>query len=158
MTSALANPTIAKGTGGSRDGRAAPGHTVRMDRSGQAAPRGRGLRDEAPPRLSLVGVAAGLGALWGLLGYSILWDGVPITVDRPFVQSVGGTLVLLPVRAVLWGIHLAEDVAGRPFDLSRTHWWIALAAGAVGAAILFVVATTARGLARGRRGRSEASR
>jgi hypothetical protein len=127
-----------------------------MDRSGRAAPRGRGPRDEAPPRLSLLGVAAGLGALWGLLGYSILWDGVPVTVDRPFVQSVGGTLLLLPVRAVLWGIHLAEDVAGRSFDLSRTHWWIALAAAAIGAAILFAGATTARGIARGRRRRAGA--
>ncbi len=41
-------------------------------------------------------------------------------------------MVLLPVRTVLWGIHRAELLAGRTFDLSRTHWWIAPAAASGG--------------------------
>ncbi len=112
-----------------------------MDEPG---PGTRGLRDETPPRLSTAGVATGLGAAWGLLGYAILWEGVPVGVDRPFVQSLGGTLALLPVRAVLWGIRRAEVLAGRTFDLSANHWWIAPAAGVIGAAIVAGVMVLAR--------------
>ena len=98
----------------------------------------------------MAGVAFGLGALWGVLGYSILWEGAPVVVQRPFVQSVTGTLLLLPVRAVLWAIHLSEQVAGRSFDLSRNHWWIGLAAAATGSAILVACALLVRAVARRR--------
>jgi hypothetical protein len=111
-------------------------------------PRARGLRDEVPPRLTAAGLATGLGAVWGLLGYAILWEGVPVGVDRPFVQSLGGTLALLPVRAVLWGIRRAEVFAGRTFDLSGNHWWIAPTAGAVGAGILVGATVLARAIVR----------
>jgi hypothetical protein len=117
----------------------------------EAGPRehpGPGLREDAPPRRSVLGLASGVGAIWGLLGYSILWEGTPLVVDRPFVQSVAGTLVLLPVRWVLWGIHRAEQAAGRSFDLSRNHWWIALVAAGVGAGIAVAATAAVRGSVR----------
>ena len=108
----------------------------------------RGLREERPPRITATGLAIGVGAAWGLLGYSILWEGTPVTVDRPFVQSLVGTLVLLPARAVLWGIRAAEELAHRTFDLSQNHGWIAPAAGAIGAAIVVAGTWTVRSLVR----------
>jgi hypothetical protein len=114
----------------------------------------RGLRLEEHPRVSVLGVAASIGAVWGLLGYSILWEGVPVTVQRPFVESVGGTLALLPVRGVLWAIHLAETLEHRTFDLSQNHAWIALVAGAVGTAICLAFAAVLRSLARRARDRA----
>ena len=93
-----------------------------------------GLRDDAPASVSPLGLAFGVGLVWGLLGYSILWEGTPFVVQRPFVQSILGTIALLPICTVLWAIHLAEQLAGRPFDLSQNHWWIGVLAGAVGAA------------------------
>jgi hypothetical protein len=107
-----------------------------------------GLHDEEHPRPSATAIAAATGAVWGLLGYSILWEGAPFSVQRPFVQSVGGTIVLLPVRAVLWSIHLMESVAGRSFDLSRNHWWIGGLAGAVGAVAVLAGVWAVRGMAR----------
>jgi hypothetical protein len=104
---------------------------------------GSGLRDDAP-RLTALGAITGSGAAWGLLGYSVLWEGTPFQVQRPFVTSVIGTLVLLPVRTVIWAIHLAEVIAGRSFDLSQNHWWIALAASALGAGALAAVYGLAR--------------
>lgn len=86
--------------------------------------------------MTALGAVVGLGAAWGLLGYGVLWEGTPFEVQRPFVESAIGTLVLLPVRIVIWGIHLAEVLAGRSFDLSQNHWWIALAASAIGAGAL----------------------
>jgi hypothetical protein len=126
--------------------------TVRMREQGTS-----GLRRDAPPGISVTGLSFGIGAVWGLLGYSILWEGTPVQVDRPFVQSVAGTLVLLPVRTVLWAIRLAEDVAGRPFDLSSTHWWIAPAAGAVGAVALAGLAWAVRAVVRRRRAGARAA-
>jgi hypothetical protein len=96
---------------------------------------GWGLRDDYP-RVTTLGAITGLGAGWGLLGYAVLWEGTPFQVQRPFVTSVIGTLVLLPARVVIWGIHLAEVMAGRSFDLSQNHWWIALAASTLGAGTL----------------------
>jgi hypothetical protein len=126
MTSALANPTSNSVPDGS-DGVS--------QTSGVGTDSGEGLRDrDDRPRSAPAGIAAALGGMWGLFGYSVLWDGVPFSVDRPFVQSVTGTLVLLPIRTTLWGIHLAETEAGRTFDFSRNHWWIGLLAGATGAA------------------------
>jgi hypothetical protein len=96
--------------------------------------RSEGLRDEYP-RVSGLAASAGAGALWGFLGYTVLWQGVPFGVNRRFVESVIGTLVLLPVRTVLWGVHLGERMAGRPFDFADDNWWIGLAAALVGGAI-----------------------
>jgi hypothetical protein len=96
---------------------------------------GSGLRDDYP-RVTALGAITGLGAGWGLLGYAVLWEGTPFRVQRPFVTSVIGTVVLLPARVVIWGIHLAEVMAGRSFDLSQNHWWIALAASTLGAGSL----------------------
>lgn len=90
------------------------------------------------PGFSGAATAAGIGAFWGLVGYTILWEGVPAQVDRAFVESVVGLIVLLPVRLVIWSIHLAEEFAGRPFDLSRTYLWIGFVASALGAAIAWV--------------------
>jgi hypothetical protein len=107
------------------------------------APEGAGLRDEYP-RLSGVGVAVGLGGLWGVLCYSVLWEGRPFGVDRAFVESVLGTLVLLPARLVLWAIRWIELLADRTFDLSRNHLWIGLVTSAVGALITLVAFVVAR--------------
>jgi len=117
-----------------------------MSDDGSDARRGLVLDDH--PRPSPLGLAASVGAVWGLLGYSILWEGVPVTVQRPFVESVAGTLALLPVRAVLWGIHLGETLEHRSFDLSENHWWIALIAAAVGATVLVTAAVVIRTLVR----------
>lgn len=93
--------------------------------------------------------AAGLGALWGLFGYAVLWGHTPLTVHRPFVLSVLGTILLLPVRLVLLGIRLVEErVAGHPFDFSANHAWIGALAGVVGAAIAVVVVVAVRVTAR----------
>ena len=78
-------------------------------------------------------VAAAIGAAWGIVGYTLLWGLTPVVVHRAFVVSVPGTLLLLPVRLVLWGIHLVEEVAAEPFDFSRNHGWIGILAGVVGA-------------------------
>jgi hypothetical protein len=98
------------------------------------------------PRL---GIAAGLGAAWGVLGYALLWGLTPIVVHRAFVITPWGTVLLLPARTVLAGIRLVEErVVGRPFELSESHGWIALAAAAVGAAVAVVAFLAARGAAR----------
>lgn len=107
----------------------------------------RGLRDDGPVA-SGVAVAAGLGGFWGLVGYTILWEGAPIAVDRAFTASAAGTLLLLPVRLVIWAIELAESAAGRSFDLSRTHQWIAFAASVLGAGMAVAALIGARALLR----------
>ncbi len=80
-------------------------------------------------------IAAALGGVWGLAGYALLWGLTTVVIHRAFVVSMTGTILLLPVRVVLWGIHLAEDLASRPFDFSSNHGWIGLLAGAVGGGI-----------------------
>jgi hypothetical protein len=113
--------------------------------SADAAPGSgaRGIADSPLPRaLPSIG---GLGALWGLVSYSILWEATPVQVGRGFVQSPLGTLVLLPSRVVIWAISLAEAVAGRSFDLSANFQWIAPTASLVGAAMTFGVALGIRG-------------
>ena len=94
-----------------------------------------GLRAEAP-RSSGAWVAAAVGAFWGLVSYSILWEAVPAQVDRAFVESQGGTLALLPSRIAIWAIALAESVAGHSFDLSKTFGWIAPLASGIGGALM----------------------
>lgn len=89
-------------------------------------------------------VAAAIGFAWGLAAYSVLWGHTSIVVHRSFVVSPLGTILLLPIRMILWGIHAAEDLAGEPFALSGNNWWIGLAAGAVGSAVGLAVAFLAR--------------
>ncbi|MGH2685999.1 MAG: hypothetical protein ACRDJP_11095 [Actinomycetota bacterium] len=84
-----------------------------------------------PPTLA----AAALGGVWGLLGYALLWGHTPVMIHRTFVVSVPGTILLLPVRVVLWAIHVAEDLSSGPFDFSRNHGWIGVLAGVAGAGI-----------------------
>jgi hypothetical protein len=119
------------------------------DGEDQGAQPGRteGLKDEYP-RPSGLAATVGIGAVWGFLGYTVLWQGVPFGVDRPFVESVVGTLVLFPVRTVLWGVHLGERFAGRSFDFADDNWWIGLAAALIGGAILVLVFAVVRTAAR----------
>ena len=81
-------------------------------------------------------VSGVIGAVWGLGGYALLWGHTPIVVHPPFVESLGGTLLLFPVRVILWIIHGLERAAGEPFDFSSNHWWIGLSAAVVGAALV----------------------
>ena len=121
----LLDPAVTRQTGGvgeeGEDGRAQRGQQ-------------EGLKDEYP-RASGLAATAGAGAAWGFLGYTVLWQGVPFGVNRRFVESVVGALVLFPVRTVLWGVHLGERMAGRPFDFADDNWWIGMAAAVVGGAI-----------------------
>jgi hypothetical protein len=104
-------------------------------------------------------VAAGLGAAWGLAGYALLWGHTPIMPTRSFVVSPAGTLLLLPVRIVLWGIRLVEErIVGHAFDFSRTNAWIGLAAGAVGAALVLLAFLSVRALVRRLRARAASRR
>jgi hypothetical protein len=104
-----------------------------------------------PRRTSRPAVAAVAGAVWGLAGYALLWGYTPIVIQRPFVVSIPGTMLLLPVRIVLWGIRLVEDhIAAAPFDFSRNHGWIGALAGAVGAALVVVAFLTVRAALRAR--------
>jgi hypothetical protein len=105
--------------------------------------RGSGLRD-AHPRVTGLGVATGIGGLWGLMGYTVLWQGSPFAVNRRFVGSNLGTLVLLPVRLVLWGIRAVESVTGRTFDLADANRWIAVVASALGALTAIALFLAAR--------------
>jgi hypothetical protein len=141
MPMSLLDPAANRETGGvseGEDGGAQPG-------------RAEGLRDEYP-RTSGPAATAGIGAVWGFLGYTVLWQGVPFEVNRRFVESVVGTLVLFPVRTVLWGVHVGERLAGRSFDFADDNWWIGVAAALIGGAILVlafvVVRTAARALRR----------
>ena len=92
------------------------------------------------PRLHPLVLAAGVGALWGALGYAVLWGFTPLTVSRRFVVGVVGTLVLLPVRTVLWGIRVVERMTGRAYHFPDSNWWIGVVAALVGA-VLVLVAT-----------------
>ena len=126
-------------------------HTGAVSTTDDPAEEPRGLvldEGERPPRPSLVATAAAAGSVWGLLCYSILWEGEPLEVQRAFFESVAGTIALLPTRIVLWAIHLAETVAGRSFELSANHRWISVAAAIVGAVIAAAVAIAVRTLAR----------
>jgi hypothetical protein len=137
----LLDPAVNRETGGVSDG----------EDGGAQPKRTEGLRDEYP-RASGPATMAGIGAVWGFFGYTVLWQGVPFGVNRRFVESVVGTLVLLPVRTVLWGVHNGERFAGRSFDFADDNWWIGVAAALVGGAIVVlafvVVRTAARALRR----------
>jgi hypothetical protein len=80
---------------------------------------------------------AAAGALWGAATYEILWGNTDIVVTRRFVDSVAGLATLLPVRIVLFAIHVVEDrIVGHPFNFSNNHRWIGFVATAVGAILL----------------------
>jgi len=104
-----------------------------------------GISVERPPRPHPGSVAAGAGLLWGAFCYSVLWEGTPVEVDRAFVESVGGTLILLPARIVLWAIHALEVVAGRTFQLAGSTWIFAVATCAVGLALGVLAVLAVRG-------------
>ncbi len=106
-----------------------------------------GLRDEYP-RVSGALVAVGLGALWGAICYSVLWDGTPVVVDRAFVESALGTLALLPARLVLWAIRGLELALDRTFDFADNHVWIGFVSSAIGALLALVVYLLVRSLLR----------
>lgn len=117
------------------------------DGAGPRRDEGRGIRDEYP-RTTGIGIATGIGGIWGAVCYSVLWEGTPFTVDRRFVESLAGTLVLLPARLVLWAIRRVELLTGRTFDFSRNHLWIGLLTSAVGAAIAVAAFLLGRALVR----------
>jgi membrane associated rhomboid family serine protease len=102
--------------------------------------------------------AGAAGALWGLAGYALLWGYTPFVVHRTFVVSVVGTVVLLPVRIVLWGIRFVEEnLAGEPFDFSANNGWIGVLAAAVGAGaavVAFLLIRAVAGAMRRRRPRA----
>jgi hypothetical protein len=102
---------------------------------------------ERPPRLDPAIIGAGAGALWGGFCYSVLWEGTPFTVDRPFVESVPGTLLLLPARLVLWAIHAAEVLAGRTFDLADATWIFGLGSCVAGLLLGVLIVLAVRGAA-----------
>jgi hypothetical protein len=135
MPMSLLDPAVNRETGGvgdGEDGGAQPGRT-------------EGLRDEYP-RASGLATMGGIGAVWGFFGYTVLWQGVPFGVNRRFVESLVGTLVLFPIRTVLWGVHIGERLAGRSFDFADDNWWIGVASALIGGAIMvlaFVVLRTA---------------
>ena len=87
------------------------------------------------PRFPPATIAASAGAAWGAVGYALLWGHTPWFVGRAFVVSPVGTILLLPVRTVLWGIHRAEGWTDRTFALADSNWWIGLASAAVGATL-----------------------
>ncbi len=102
---------------------------------------------ERPPRVNPAIVGAGAGLLWGAFCYSVLWEGTPFGVDRRFVESVLGTLLLLPARLVLWAIHYAELLAGRSFQLAGSTWIFGMASCIVGLALGLLIVLAVRGAA-----------
>jgi hypothetical protein len=116
-------------------------HTVPMDER----PPPAGI--EQPPRMRPETIGAGAGMLWGAFCYSVLWEGTPFGVDLRFVESVGGTLLLLPARLVLWAVRAAEILTGRTFDLSSSTWILGVATAAVGLSTGVLVVLAVRGAA-----------
>jgi hypothetical protein len=98
-----------------------------------------------------VPMVAVAGAAWGVVAFAVLWGYTSIVVTRRFVDSVPGLLTLLPVRIVLEGIHVAERLAGHPFDFSRNHDWIGVVSAGVGALVLLIPFLVIRRALGGRR-------
>lgn len=96
------------------------------------------------PRFPPVTAAIVLGALWGGLAYVVLWGYTPLLLSRRFVVGGLGTILLLPVRLVLWGIRALEGAVGETFLLADASWWIGLAAALVGAILALAVLGLAR--------------
>ena len=78
------------------------------------------------------------GALWGAIGYLVLWGHTPLFPSRRMVASGLGLVLFLPVRVVLWVIRAIEGLAGRSFALAESSWWIGLLAAVAGAAIVML--------------------
>lgn len=97
------------------------------------------MSESAARARSPILVAAAIGAAWGFAGYVLLWGYTPIVIQRPFVLSAIGTIVLLPVRIVLWAIHGLERAVEHPFDFSTNNWWIGVAAAIVAASMVALV-------------------
>lgn len=106
-----------------------------------------GMSVERRPRANPAVVGAGAGLLWGAFCYSVLWEGTPFNVDRPFVESVLGTLLLLPARLVLWAIHAAELLAGRTFQLADSTWIFGVASCVAGLGLGVLIVLAVRGAA-----------
>ncbi|HEX6262667.1 MAG TPA: hypothetical protein VF097_07460 [Actinomycetota bacterium] len=96
------------------------------------------------PRVHPVMAAMAGGALWGAMGYAVLWGLSPIVVGRAFVVSAIGTILFLPVRLVLWVLRWVEGLVGRPFEFAHSNWWIGALAAVVGAGIGIALTLTAR--------------
>jgi hypothetical protein len=109
--------------------------------------RPSGMSVERPPRIHPAIVGAGAGVLWGAFSYSVLWEGTPVAVDRRFVESVGGTILLLPARLVLWAIQAAELLAGRTFALADSTWIFGAGSFLTGLALGVLVVLAIRGVA-----------
>src|SRR5207247_11096450 len=89
----LLDPAVTRQTGGvGEDGGAQRG-------------RQEGLKDEYR-RAAGLAATAGAGAAWGLLGYSVLWQGGPFGVNGRFGGSEVGAVVLRPAGTVLSGVPL----------------------------------------------------
>ena len=96
------------------------------------------------PRVPAIVVASTAGALWGAVGYAVLWGLTPLSVSRSFVLSSVGTAALLPVRLVLGSIRLAEGLFDRSFQFADSNWWIGALAAVVGGVIAAGVILLAR--------------
>jgi hypothetical protein len=102
---------------------------------------------EQPPRMRPETLGAAAGLLWGAFCFSVLWEGTPFGVDLRFVESVGGSLLLLPARLVLWGVRAAEVGAGRTFELSDSTWILAVLTAVTGLLVGVLVVLAVRGAA-----------
>jgi hypothetical protein len=102
---------------------------------------------ERRPRANPAVAGAGGGLLWGAFCYSVLWEGTPFGVDRPFVESVLGTLLLLPARLVLWAIRAGELLAGRTFQLADSTWIFGAASCVAGLGLGVLIVLAVRGAA-----------
>lgn len=81
-------------------------------------------------------LAAAIGGIWGVMGYLILWGHTPFEAHHRFVASPLGTLVFLPVRAVLFSIRFVEQhIVRHGFEFQQNNWWIGAVATVLGATI-----------------------
>jgi hypothetical protein len=103
-------------------------------------------------------LAGAVGGLWGLAGYAALWGHTPLVIHRSFVVSGAGTVLLLPIRLVLWGIRFVEEqVAAGPFDFSGNNAWIGAVAAVVGATLVMTAFLLVREIGRRLPGRPGAA-
>lgn len=100
-----------------------------------------------PPRMRPETIGAAAGLLWGAFCFSVLWEGTPFAVDLRFVESVGGSLLLLPARLVLWGVRAAETATGRTFELADSTWILGAATAVTGLSIGVLAVVAVRGAA-----------
>jgi hypothetical protein len=118
--------------------------------SSRRADAGKGIVLRSESGFGWMALLGGLGAAWGAVAYAIMWGYTSIVVTRNFVDSLPGLASLLPVRVVLYSIHILEGLAGHPFDFSRNHGWIGLVAATSGALMLMLPFLLVRGAVRRR--------